>query len=277
MRFRPSVAAFALLASLSPRSARALDPFEIQVYDGTANAPGAFGLELHLNRVATGHTDAIAPELPLHGQSHATLEPSYGVTPWWEIGGYLQSALRADGHFDYAGVKLRSKFVTPPSFHAHLRFGLNVEISYLPELYDRYRWGAELRPIAAWEDTHWLVVVNPIVDLSLAGAGWRAGPSFEPAVKVARSVVAEVFAVGVEYYGSVGTIASPSPLAEQSHSFFGVVDLEAFHDLELELGLGGGVTPASAGVVGKIIVGYTFDLKKARPAPVSGTHAATMP
>jgi len=266
MRSRPWVAALAvcLSALLAPRAARALDPFEIQVYDGTANAPGAFGLELHLNRVATGHMDATAPELPLFGQSHATLEPSYGLAPWWEIGGYFQTALRADGHFDYAGVKLRSKFVTPPSFHAHLRFGINLEVSYLPEAYDRYRWGAEIRPIAAWEGDGWLLVVNPIIDLSLAGAGWTGGPSFEPAAKLARSVTSAV-AIGMEYYGSVGTIASPSPLAEQSHSFFGVLDLEAFHDLELELGLGGGVTPASAGVVGKIIVGYTFDLKKAPP------------
>jgi hypothetical protein len=25
------------------------------------------------------------------------LEPSYGVTPFWELGGYLQTALRPDG------------------------------------------------------------------------------------------------------------------------------------------------------------------------------------
>ncbi len=181
------------------------------------------------------------------------------------IGGYLQTALLADGHFDYAGVKLRSKFVTPPSFHEHLRLGINLKVSYLPPAFDMYRWGAEIRPIAAWEGDGWLVVVNPIVNLSLAGAGWRAGPSFEPAAKLARSL-GEVLAIGVEYYGSVGNIASPAPLAQQSHSFFGVLDLEAFHDLELELGLGGGVTPASEGLVGKVIIGYTFDVKKAHPA-----------
>jgi hypothetical protein len=257
-------AAVVLLGAARP--ARAVDPFEIQVYDGTANAPRVFGLELHLNHVATGHGTATAPEIPLLGQTHATLEPSFGIFPWWEVGCYLQSALRADGHVDYAGFKLRSKFVTPPTLHPHLRLGINFEVSLLPEAYDRDRWGAEIRPIVGWEADHWLVLVNPIVDLSLAGPDAVAGPSFEPAAKLARSF-AELLALGIEYYGSIGPMASPLPLAAQTHQFFGVVDLEAFHDLELELGLGGGVTPASAGLVGKVIVGYSFDLRKKDAAP----------
>jgi hypothetical protein len=40
--------------------------------------------------------------------------------------------------------------------------------------------------------------------------------------------------------------------------------------VELNLGLGGGLTPSSAGLVGKIILGYTLDVPKlrghARPA-----------
>ena len=79
----------ALVMAVAPL-ARAGDPFEIQVYDGTANPPGVPGLELHLNDWATGHRDATAPEAPLHGQAHATLEPSFGVTRSWELGAYLQ-------------------------------------------------------------------------------------------------------------------------------------------------------------------------------------------
>ena len=41
-------------ASLVALPAAALDPFEIQIYDGTANAAGEPGLELHLNYVARG-------------------------------------------------------------------------------------------------------------------------------------------------------------------------------------------------------------------------------
>ena len=110
----------ALCAVLLSSPAWAINPFEIQVYDGTANAPGVFGLELHVNYVANGLTTATSPELPQNHQTHFTLEPSYGLTPWWEIGGYFQTALRADGTFDYAGVKLRSKWVTPPQMERAL-------------------------------------------------------------------------------------------------------------------------------------------------------------
>jgi hypothetical protein len=41
------------------------------------------------------------------------LEPAIGITDWWEAGFYLQTALLADGSFDYAGSKLRTKFVIP--------------------------------------------------------------------------------------------------------------------------------------------------------------------
>ncbi|HEY1535285.1 MAG TPA: hypothetical protein VGF76_14760, partial [Polyangiaceae bacterium] len=78
---------------LAPELARAVDPFEIQVYDGTANAPGAPGLELHLNTVPDGRKTAQPPELAPNHQTHLTLEPSLGIEPWWELGGYLQSSL----------------------------------------------------------------------------------------------------------------------------------------------------------------------------------------
>jgi hypothetical protein len=60
MRAGPSVARFSLVClvvvalTLPSRRASAVDPFEIQVYDGTANAPGVPGLELHLNNVSVG-------------------------------------------------------------------------------------------------------------------------------------------------------------------------------------------------------------------------------
>src|SRR4051812_34971910 len=91
-----------LACTLAVREARAADPFEIQVYDATANDPGHAGLELHVNTVASGVREAAPPELPPHRQTHFTLEPSIGITPWWELGGYLQTTLRGDGHFDYS-------------------------------------------------------------------------------------------------------------------------------------------------------------------------------
>jgi hypothetical protein len=239
-------------------SASAADPFEIQVYDGTANPVAVPGIELHLNDWASGHRDATLPERPLHGQFHWTLEPSLGVTAFWELGAYVQMAARTDdGAVDWAGVKLRSKFVTPPSWDAHWRLGANFEIAYLPATYDVDRWGSEVRPIVAWQDRRWLLAVNPILGQSLAGRGASQGPSFEPAAKIARAF--GPLAVGLEYYSSLGPLASPLPLSSQEHYLFEAVDLVGVERFELNAGIGEGLTPASRGIILKAILGVTFD------------------
>ena len=90
-----------------PQRAAAVDAFEIQVYDGTADLPGQPGLELHLNGVPLGVATAAPPELSPNHQAHMTLEPSLGLTRFWEIGAYLQTAVLADGAFAFGGSKLR--------------------------------------------------------------------------------------------------------------------------------------------------------------------------
>jgi hypothetical protein len=253
---RAVMVALAVLIALHSRAARAVDPFEIEVYDGTANEPGAPGLELHANYVASGLRQAVLPELPVNHQTHVTLEPSLGLLPWWELGGYLESTVLGDGTFEYAGVKLRSKFVTPPSFGDRVRFGVNLEISLLPEHYDRNRWGMEVRPIAAYEDRRWLFAFNPIVDSALAGPDAHAGPSFEPAAMAALKLF-EAVSVGVEYYGNLGPFSGFAPWRQQEHYLFEVANMLSLPHVEINAGIGEGLTANSNSLVVKMIVGYT--------------------
>jgi hypothetical protein len=255
-----SAAAAPFAASREARAAG--DAFEIQVYDGTANAPGVFGLELHLNDWATGHTDATPPEAPLHGQFHATLEPSLGVTPFLELGAYLQGAVRTDdGVVDWAGAKLRSKLVTPPGFDAHWRLGVNLELSLLPDTYEADRWGVEVRPIVAWASEAWLFALNPILSQPLAGSDASEGPSLEPALKASRTV--GPVGLGFEYYATLGPVGAILPVRDEEHYLYEAVDWLAGGPIELNAAVGEGLTPASAGVVFKVILGYTFE----HPAP----------
>ena len=207
------IAALSLLAALP---AAAFDPFEIQVYDGTADRPGQAGLEIHLNR----HSDA----------THLTFEPSFGITDFWEVGGYLQTA---QGR--YEGVKLRSKLVAPEgTFAPGLRLGLNFEIAYEPG----DQWGGEIRPIFAWENHRWLFAVNPNIGFP--------GPSFEPGVMA--KVKAGPVVLGLEYYGSL----------PDEHYLFEAIDLLAVDKLELNFGVGEGLTASSRSALVKMIVGYAF-------------------
>jgi len=207
------LAVFVLLAAAP---ALAVDPFEIQVYDGSADAPGQAGLEVHLNRWKGGPV-------------RLTFEPSFGITAFWELGGYFQTE---DGH--YAGVKLRSKFVTPESFDPNFRFGLNFELSRVPH----EGWGGEVRPILAWENDRFLFAVNPIVSFPAA---------FEPAGMA--KVKFGIFGAGLEYYAA---------LSDQEQYLYETFDLFGVKDVEVNLGVGEGLTSGSNSLIFKMILGYAF-------------------
>ena len=89
-----------------------MDAYEIEVYDGSSNAPGHAGVELHANRDPRIH------------ETHLTLEPSYGVTRAWEIGGYLESAFLADGSYASAFRVLTGYHLVHLFLLAFLGFGL---------------------------------------------------------------------------------------------------------------------------------------------------------
>jgi hypothetical protein len=196
-----------------------------------------------------------------HHLIHLTLEPSLGLTNFWEVGAYLQTALRPDNSFEFAGAKLRSKFVTPPGWRAHVRLGCNVEIAYLPARYEPQRWGTELRPIVAWESERWLFAANPIVSVPLT----QVAAAFEPAA-MALFKIPEKVSFGIEYYADLGVFLGPSYAEPQEHLLFEVVNLLGLEDVELNIGIGEGLTAGSSRLVAKLVAGYAFD-RTARTAP----------
>lgn len=250
--------AFAVAACVASENAWAADPFEIQVYDGTSNTPGVPAIELHVNHVTRGVKEGMFPVLPADKQTHFTFEPSLGITKSWELGAYFQMALRADGQIDFAGSKLRSKFVTPPRWDPHWRLGINFELASVPTNYDRDHWGGEVRPIVAWANDTWLFAMNPILGTSFAGPGLKQGPGFAPAAMVVYDI-AHVVGLGVEYYADFGAFSAFDRLSQQQHYVYEVFHLLAVEDMELQLGVGEGLTAGSNPLVYKMIIGYTLD------------------
>jgi len=257
-RARTACVSICLLACLLVGGrAWAVDPFEIQVYDASTNPPLTAGIELHANTVASGLQSATPPELPPNHQTHLTLEPSFGLTTWWEVGGYLQSAFRPDGGFDFGGVKLRSKVALPAVPDSPFRWALNAEVSWLPAAYDAARWGVELRPIAtALVARGWLYFgINPILDWELAGADAGGRPDLEPAA-TALFVVKDLGSLGVEYYANFGPLGSWLPASAQEHYLFEVVNVYRWTRWEINAGVGEGLTAASNRLVFKAILGF---------------------
>lgn len=95
---------------------------------------------------------------------------------------------------------------------------------------------------------------NPILDFDLAGAGAGGWPSFEPALS-ALFVVDGLLSAGLEYYGDLGPLDQTSPPSAQQHYLFEVLNVLRWPRIELNVGVGEGLTAASNPFVVKMILG----------------------
>jgi hypothetical protein len=246
----------ALLAAIATQyaapAAHAID--EIQVYNAEIAPPRTFTLQQHLNYVWSGSTTpdfegGFAPYHSLNG----TPELAYGVTDWYEIGIYAPFAIDSSGTFLPGGFKFRHLFVSPHAEQRKLFYGLNIELSYQSPRFAQSAFGLELRPILGVRDFGWEFIINPIVDVSFGPNGSTA---FAPAARLARAIGDDVM-LGVEYYTDLGPLGNFAAMQGQRHNLFGVIDFKAF-GLDVNFGLGFGLTDASDKIIIKLIVGRAF-------------------
>lgn len=251
---RSATAAFVAAAAIlfAMPAAHATD--EIQVYNAEIAPPRTFTLQQHLNYIWSGSTTpdfegGFAPYHSLNG----TPELAYGVTDWFELGLYAPFAVDSSGTFLPGGFKVRTLFVSPHAADRKLFYGLNIEMSYQAPRFSQSAFGLELRPILGVRDFGWEFIINPIVDASFGPTGAAV---FAPALRLARDVGDDVM-LGVEYYANVGPIGNFSSIDAQGHNVFAVIDFKAF-GLDVNFGLGFGLTDASDKIVTKLIVGRAF-------------------
>lgn len=243
----------ALMASIP---AQALDPFEIQVYDADTLDPGVPMIELHPIWKPAAAAPPVGPGSGAvdPGLLHLTLEPQIGVVTRVELGAYFETSLWPDGSYRVEGGKLRLKGRLPE--HAWpFEAALNVELGLADPISGDPVWGAELRPILAKHFGPCFASLNPIVGFSFQPA---AVPTFEPAAKLNCEVVWRL-APGLEYYGDLGPIDAPLPLAREQQLLFYTLDVYTWPRLELGVGAGEPLTRASGPWVLNANLGWRFD------------------
>lgn len=252
------LAAGALMAgAMSP--AHAID--EIQVYNAGIAAPGQFTVQQHLNYIGKGLREPpFEGAFASHGSLNGTPEFAYGVNEWLELGLYLPFAVQ-DRQLLSDAFKLRALFVAPNAEQRNFFYGVNFEISHSTPKFSQTKYGLEIRPIIGVRDANWEFIVNPIVDIGIGAAGQA---DFAPAFRVARKLDQDLF-VGLEYYADLGQIGHFNALHEQQHTLFAVTDFK-LGEIDVNFGVGYGLTPVSDRFVVKTIVGYAF--------PVPGTQQA---
>ena len=217
-------------------------PDEIQVYTGDINAPGEFGLELHLNTTPSGIAEPSYPKevTTPHGW-RATAEFSYGLTPSVELGLYVPTSLTRDNTYYVTGPKLRVKWMpVRPEDGVGQFAGLNVELAHVATRFEQSQQAAELRPIYGFQNERWLWAINPVLDWNLSGPERSGVPEIAPAFKVARTVATGV-RTGVEYYAGLGRVDHLLPLHEQQHTLFLAFDVDR-KPFVFNFGIGRGLT-----------------------------------
>jgi hypothetical protein len=236
--------------------ARAIDFYEIEIYDTETTAPGHLQLELHSNTVNTA-TGAQAKAAMNPYQIHETLEATYGLLRWLEIGQYLATAKFENGDYEYAGSRTKMHFGIPQTFDWAVKFGGNVELDYMRFAAEENPFTLELRPILETSFGKFTLVGNLAFVDPFSGPGAHKGFQFSPSGEIEYDLCRWA-TPALEYYGDMGALKALPSVERQQHFIVPTVNLHIVDNLELNLGIGFGLTRTSNGTFLKSIVGWTF-------------------
>jgi len=234
-----SACVIAMVCALPAAHAALTD--EIQVYDDAINAPGEFGLELHVNTTPRGRSTPDYPgEITPQHAWRITPEFSWGLSKTWEAGLYLPTIRDANHNYSLAGVKLRIKWMpeVAPETGGYF-YGANLELAHVKPQFEQATNSLELRPIVGWRNSTWLVAANPVLGYDLNKSQRGGGLDLSPALKVARKV-AEGIALGVEMYSGIGKIANPLSRSAAERMLFIALDVDK-GPMPFNIGIGKGL------------------------------------
>lgn len=247
----------ALIAVLlaAPAAAYAVSD-EIQVYDGAIAAPGIYNLTLHNNYTPDGIK---SPEFPggitADKSLNGTAEWAYGVNEWFEAGLYLPVySIDKNLGEKFDGLKLRTLFVVPHAQERRFFYGVNFEFSYNATQWEPQRMTSEIRPIIGWHLSPVDIIINPIFDTSYNGV---KNLEFEPSTRIAYHV-SPTWGMAIEEYADLGPLHRFYSGNTQPHQLFGVADYSG-KILNVEAGVGFGLTPASDDLILKLIISHDLN------------------
>lgn len=250
--------ALALCSALAmlPLAAHAA-PEEIQVYLDDLVGTGHFGTDVHNNYVISG--DATPPypggEAPEHVY-RLTPEFYYGLTDSLELGLYVLTTRQPGRDPTLDGSKLRVKFIAPHDGSQGAFWGANLEIGETSLRVSPQPWGTELKTIYGYRWSRWLVAAN--LNLDWTGKAPFAGPvSLDVDTKLAYTTDAG-YQLGFESYNELGEASHLGHLSQNSEVIYAVLDTDLGKSMDLDAGIGRGLTTASDRWVVKFILGFHF-------------------
>lgn len=254
IRYIPLVLAGILLSV--PLSGQ--DNYEIQVYGVDTVEPHSTMVEFHTNFTVNGSKTPVDGVRPTEHALHETIEITQGWNDWFESGFYTFTSAQSGDGWDWVGNHIRPRFRVPEKWNWPVGVSISNEIGYQRAAFSPDTWTWEVRPIIDKKIGPWYLSFNPTFDKSLHGLSVPQGWVFSPNAKVSYDFT-KVFTAGFEYYGSLGPVGNPDPLAEQQQQLFPAIDLNVSPDWEINFGVGWGLTPSTDHLIIKGIIGRRFN------------------
>ena len=159
-----------------------------------------------------------------------------------------------DPTFD--GTKLRIKFITPHDERQGAFWGVNLEIGDTSLRVSPQPWGTEFKGIYGCRWQRWLFGVNTNLDWTSTRV--FGGPvSLDVDTKLAYTTDAG-YQLGFESYNELGEGSDLGHLDRNSETLYAVADTELGKGMDLDVGIGRGLNPASDSWILKFILGFHF-------------------
>jgi hypothetical protein len=251
----PGITALMLLA-LASQNSSAIDLYEIQIYSTETTPRRQLQVELHSNTTTTASGESAKKSLGPY-EIRETIETTYGITDHIELGQYLATAKLESGNYEYAGSRTKCHFGFGNPETWPVAIGGNVELDYMRRAAEENPFSLELRPIIEKRFKRLSIVGDFAFVKPFDGPGTHLGFSFEPSGQISYDLLGWL-TPAIEYYGDMGPVKSIHNVQGQQHFIFPTVKLYLNPRLELNLGVGFGLTKASNGTVVKSIIGWTF-------------------
>ena len=258
MRLSLPAALVAALLFSTPLAAQ--ENYEIQVYPSKTADKHSTLFELHSNFTGVGSKTVDHGLLPTSHAFHETLEITHGFSDIFELGFYIFTSDRASDGLQFVGTHLRPRVRAPDSWKLPVGLSLSAEFGPANNKFDRSEFGVELRPIIDQTLGNFYWSVNPAVGWSVKGPSAGQGLDgvvFAPNVKVAWTIDPRI-AIGLEYYGTTGSLTRIAPMNEQQHLIYPSIDLFLSKDWETNIGVGVMVADSGDHNVLKLILGRRF-------------------
>lgn len=236
------------------------DNYEIQVYGSETVAKQATMVELHSNYTFDGSAVVSNKILPTNHMLHETVEITHGFNDWFEVGFYFFNAIGSDNRTNYVGSHIRPRVRVPDTWHWPVGVSLSAEAGFQKPEYSEDDWSLEIRPIIDKTINRVYLAFNPTLEKSLHGSNTNEGFIFSPNVKTSYDVT-KMWALGFEYYGSIGELTHFSSLQQQQHQLFLAADANFSPDWEVNFGFGHSFTKAADNSILKLILGYRLHKK----------------